>query len=164
MPVMATSSSGSADASLRRHTGLLRVLPHHLHDEPHHATLNAAIAPSVASLQPERCHRPCSTMIQSLWDAIPPFTAPFQRFPASRYACIRAYESPMRSKGAAAATFSGCTRPGSLETQAAGSTHKFVQSGGDGVVGMSICNVFRGFETNFADTVVRAGNWSIWGV
>ncbi|EGZ30447.1 hypothetical protein PHYSODRAFT_295239 [Phytophthora sojae] len=43
------------------------------------------------------CHSERSNRA-SLWDAIPPFTAPFQRFPASRYACIRAYESPMRSR------------------------------------------------------------------
>ncbi|KAE9228967.1 hypothetical protein PF005_g4068 [Phytophthora fragariae] len=37
-------------------------------------------------------------MIQSLCDSFPPSTAPFQRFPASRYAFIRAYESPVHSR------------------------------------------------------------------
>ncbi|KAG6615224.1 TKL protein kinase [Phytophthora cinnamomi] len=98
MPVMATSSSARADASLRRPTGLLGVLPHPILPNPHAAALNAAIAPSLASLQPERRLQPCSTMIQALCDPIPPFTAPFQRFPASRYACLRVYESPVHSR------------------------------------------------------------------
>ncbi|KAG7392317.1 hypothetical protein PHYPSEUDO_001421 [Phytophthora pseudosyringae] len=98
MPVMATSSSGGSDAPLRAPTGLRRLLTHQLHSKPHLTAASAATPVSLASLRAPDRNGQCSSMIQSISQPFSPSSPPFQRFPAFRYLCIRAYESPMHSR------------------------------------------------------------------
>ncbi|KAH7488307.1 Tyrosine-protein kinase Fer [Phytophthora ramorum] len=98
MLVMATSSSEGSDASLRAPTSLRGLLSYQLNTKPHAHAPNAAIPASKDRLRPPAARQQCSTLIQSIYQPLTACSAPFPRFPASRYAFLRAYESPMHSR------------------------------------------------------------------